>query len=121
VAASPSPSASASARGRLAPAASAPSDGERIDTLVASGVTIEHILSGRLDSPISYRQDRDEWVVVLEGSAELEIAGDVVALAAGDWILLPATTPHRVLRTNPGTRWLAVHFDPTPPASADSA
>ena len=57
--------------------------------------------------------EADEWVVVLDGSAELEVAGQQRTLAAGDWIVLPAGTPHRVLATTTGTRWLAVHVAPS--------
>ncbi len=54
----------------------APAVGE--DTVVlarASGFTVEQILSGRLDGPQDYVQDHDEWVVVLDGGAVLEVAG----------------------------------------------
>jgi cupin 2 domain-containing protein len=74
------------------------------------GVTIEHILSSAEVDRVDYDQERDEWVVVLEGGATLDIEGDTVRLAAGDWLLLPAHRRHRVTATEPGTRWLAVHL-----------
>ena len=95
--------------GRLAPVDVAPAVGE--DTVVlarASGFTVEQILSGRLDAPQDYVQDHDEWVVVLDGGAVLEVAGVAHDLVAGDWWFLPAGTPHRLVRTAPGTSWLAV-------------
>lgn len=99
-------------RGELAPATDAPDTGERIDPLVdTDGAIIEHILSGQLTHPVEYVQDRDEWVLVLEGSAMLDIEGEPTTVSAGEWLLLPATTRHRLLRTDPGTRWLAVHLD----------
>jgi mannose-6-phosphate isomerase-like protein (cupin superfamily) len=70
---------------------------------------VEHIVSGRLEAPVDYDQDDDEWVLVLAGSAEIEIHDEVLDLAAGDWLLLPARTPHRLLSVEPGTRWLALH------------
>jgi len=73
-----------------------------------AGFTVEQILSGRLSAPQDYEQDHDEWVVVLEGSATLEVDGVAHDLGAGDWWLLPAHTPHRLVRTEPGTNWLAV-------------
>lgn len=76
---------------------------------VGDGVVVEQILSGRLAGPADYLQDHDEWVAVLEGSADLEVRDELLALAAGDWVLLPRGTPHRLLSTEPGTRWLAVH------------
>jgi mannose-6-phosphate isomerase-like protein (cupin superfamily) len=73
---------------------------------------VEEILSGRLDGPVDYVQDQDEWVVVLEGGAVLEVGAEHVELDPGDWVLLPAAVPHRLVETTPGTRWLAVHVHP---------
>jgi cupin 2 domain-containing protein len=102
---------SAFRRGRLARAAGAPAFGEAVEQLVASGgVAIEHIVSGELDEPMAFDQDHDEWVVVLEGSADVEVCDEVFALEPGDWLLLPGGTPHRLLHTSRGTRWLAVHL-----------
>jgi cupin 2 domain-containing protein len=74
------------------------------------GVVIEHILSSAAVDPVEHDQDHDEWVIVLEGAASLEVEGSVVDLAAGDWLLLPAGRRHRVVATTRGTRWLAVHL-----------
>jgi cupin 2 domain-containing protein len=102
-----------SVRGRLFDAASAPATGERIDELVRVGaggsVRVEQILSGALPAPVDYLQDHDEWVVVLAGRAALEVGDEHVELFAGDWVVLPRDVPHRVLKTSPGTNWLAVH------------
>ena len=100
-------------RGRLPDGASAPEVGEDVVVLVADDrVVIEHIASGRTPEPVAFDQMHDEWVVVLEGAADLELDGQVLALVAGDWLLVPGSTPHRLLRTEPGTRWLAVHVQP---------
>jgi cupin 2 domain-containing protein len=48
-------------------------------------------------------------VVVLEGAAVVEVDGERLDLAPGDWVLLPAGVPHSVVRTEIGTNWLAVH------------
>lgn len=96
-------------QGRLRAAASAPETGEDTIPLATVGpVAVEQILSGRLESPVDYRADVDEWVVVLAGRARLEIAGTRLTLEAGDWVLLPAGTPHRLADTQPGTSWLSV-------------
>ena len=73
-------------------------------------MVIEQILSGVVDRPVDYDQDHDEWVVLLEGSAELEINGERLSLEKGDWVLLPRRTPHRLIRTTQGTNWIAVHM-----------
>jgi cupin 2 domain-containing protein len=98
-------------RGRLHDASSAPSHGERVEeVLQLRTLAVRQILSGGLDGPVDYRQDEDEWVVVLAGAAVLEVDGERVDLAGGDWVLLPAGTPHRLVHTEPGTNWLTVHL-----------
>jgi cupin 2 domain-containing protein len=96
-------------RGRLRAGSTAPQDGEATDVLATvDGAVVEQIRTGRLEGPVDYRADVDEWVLVLEGSAVLEVAGTPVELRAGDWVMLPARTPHRLLDTEPGTNWLTV-------------
>ncbi len=95
--------------GHLRAVDAAPAAGEaswRVATV--AGVTVEQILSGRLDAPVDYLADVDEWVVVLAGRAVLEVAETVLELGPGDWVLLPAHTPHRLVDTEPGTSWLTV-------------
>jgi cupin 2 domain-containing protein len=91
----------------------APMVGEHFRELAAvQNVVIEEIVSSALPDSVEYRQSHDEWVVVLAGVARLDINGSDVALAAGEWVLIPAWTPHRVVDTAAGTRWLAVHVHP---------
>jgi len=97
-------------RGRLLDPSGAPAAGERFETLAAfAGVTVEQILSGRLERPGEYLQEHDEWVVLLAGRARLEVDGEAIDLEAGGWLLLSAGVPHTVLETEPGSSWLAVH------------
>lgn len=72
-------------------------------------VMVEQIISSSSPDPVEYLQVQDEWAVVLEGAAVLDVDGTEVRLGPGDWVLLSAATPHRVLMTEAGTRWLAVH------------
>ena len=100
-------------RGRLRTGRSAPADGEETVLLGAvDGIRIEQILSGRIDAPVDYLADVDEWVVVLEGRAVLEVAGASLTLGPGDWVLLPARVPHRLVETDAGTNWLTVTGGP---------
>jgi cupin 2 domain-containing protein len=80
--------------------------------LETRGVVVEQILSGALDAPVGYLQDTDEWVVLLEGRATLVVAGEDVALEAGDWLWLPAGVEHTLVETAPRSNWLAVHVRP---------
>ncbi len=92
---------------------SIPDKGEDFTTLLErDGVRIVRIVSSDDIEPVEYIQDEDEWVVVLEGEAVLDIDGDTKTLHRGDTLLIPAKTPHNVLQTEKGTLWLAAHFSP---------
>jgi len=100
-------------RGRF-DSAPPPDTGERFTELAQMGnVVVESIVSSASPDDGVYLQAQDEWVMLVDGSAELDVDGDHVSLTAGDWMLLPAGVPHRVLRTSDGARWLAVHVHPT--------
>lgn len=90
---------------------------ERFDTLAGDGdVRIERIVSQGHSTPEGewYDQERDEWVLLLTGSAGLLFEGEAGPrrLTAGDYLLIPAHCRHRVAWTDPDrqTVWLAVHF-----------
>jgi cupin 2 domain-containing protein len=55
-----------------------------------------------------YDQDRDEWVILLEGEAVLEIDNRVLTLQRGDYFFIPKHRVHRVLSTSKNALWLAV-------------
>ena len=87
----------------------APLQGESVEVVAeVSGVVVEQILSGEIAAPVEYRQDHDEWVLVLAGGAKLTADGTTITLSAGDWLLLPRDAPHRLDSTAPGTNWLVV-------------
>jgi cupin 2 domain-containing protein len=80
------------------------------------GVSIERIVSTGQATPEGewLEQDRDEWVVLLEGEAELAYDdGSRVRLHSGDHLLIAAGVRHRVewTRADPPCVWLAVHAD----------
>ena len=102
--------------GNLYQDATPPESGERFDTLLShGGMTIERIVStSKLESQL-YVQEQDEWVVLLQGEALLDVDGAQVALRAGGYVFLPSRTPHRVLRVSDGAMWLAVHWRTTAP------
>ncbi|MCP4303778.1 MAG: cupin domain-containing protein [bacterium] len=85
------------------------------DLLKQPGLRIERIVSTGQASPPGfwYDQDWDEWVLVVSGSAGLQIEGaPEQTLRPGDYVLLPAHTRHRVAWTDADapTVWLAVHI-----------
>src|SRR5947207_11761570 len=81
-------------------------------------VKVERIVSRGHATPPGqwYDQDQDEWVVLLKGSAGVRIEGrdQLIEMAPGDYLLLPAQLRHRVEWTATGgdTVWLAVHARP---------
>lgn len=92
---------------------------EFVDILVSKSdgeIRIERIVSRGHSSPSGYWYDqpRNEFVVLLKGSAGLRFEGseDTMALQPGDWIDIPAHQKHRVEWTDPNqdTVWLAVHY-----------
>ena len=90
---------------------------EQFLPLVAAGaVLVERIVSTGQASPPGfwYDQARDEFVLLLQGSAGLTLEGEAAPrrLAPGDWLHLPAHRRHRVDWTSaaPPAIWLAVHF-----------
>ena len=88
-----------------------PTSGETFTTLLDHPhARIIRIASSDDIEPILYNQEEDEWVVVIEGAAVLDIDGHEKILRRGESLLIPAHTKHRVLQTENGTVWLAVHF-----------
>jgi len=90
-----------------------PPAGETFDILLSLGnIRIERIASSDIIPETDCNQEQDEWVLLLEGEAELEIDGEAVTLARMDSLFIPAGTTHRVRKTRRGTVWLAVHVFP---------
>lgn len=96
--------------GSLGDAGEPPEVGEQTTEVVrADGFRVEVISSGVVNTPVEFIQAHDEWVLVLEGSATLDVGGSDHELSAGDWLFVPAGAAHRLVFVQPGTRWLAVH------------
>lgn len=107
-------------QGSLFDLSAARTDRETVEVLLdRPGARIERIVSTGQATPPGqwYDQPGDEWVALLAGRATLQLeAGDLVALAPGVWVLIPARVRHRVEATSadPPCVWLAVHLPPTP-------
>jgi len=91
--------------------------GELFDRLAGGdAILVERIVSsGQATPPDRWTsQNRDEWVVLVQGEAELSFDdGSRMRLSAGDHVLIPAGERHRVewTREDPPCIWLAVHAD----------
>ncbi|QUI69156.1 cupin domain-containing protein (plasmid) [Pseudoalteromonas piscicida] len=80
-----------------------------------SNIRIERIVSNGHTSPSSgyYDQDENEWVLVLQGCAELIFGdGKTITLKAGDSLNIPAHQKHKVSYTDTlePTIWLAIFY-----------
>ncbi len=88
-----------------------PKKGEDFTTLLEyKNIKILRIVSSQNLEIKEYIQKEDEWVLLLEGAALLEIKGEQKELKKGEALFIPANTPHKVLQTQKGTLWLAVHI-----------
>ncbi|MEZ0368338.1 MAG: cupin domain-containing protein [Candidatus Sericytochromatia bacterium] len=94
-------------------------DAEIFETLLErgplNGLQLERIVSaGQVTAAGQwYDQAWEEWVLLLQGEAELEYDdGRRLALCSGDSVLIPAHQRHRVARTSqePPCIWLALHL-----------
>lgn len=89
---------------------------ELFETLLKTkDVTLERIVSKGHITPKGewYDQERDEWVLLLAGSATIHFDdGDLTELRPGDYLLIPAHRKHRVVKTDTfcETIWLALHY-----------
>lgn len=94
-----------------------PSEEEVFEKIIEQeNFLLERIISTGQQSSAGfwYEQERDEWVVLLQGKATLEFqqTQEKLHLTAGDSILLPALCKHRVSYTSsePPCIWLALHY-----------
>ncbi len=86
------------------------------ELFAAQNFRAERIVSFGQTSPEGYwyDQDENEWVMLLQGAAQLIIEGSEqpLNLLPGDYLLLLAHVRHRVIWTDPQceTVWLTIHF-----------
>jgi len=82
--------------------------------LPSKSVRVERIVSFGQASPAGfwYDQPENEWVLLLEGSAQLRIDNRLIDLLPGDYLNIPAGMRHRVEKTDEIRRtvWLAVFY-----------
>ncbi|HOY30912.1 MAG TPA: cupin domain-containing protein [Bacteroidales bacterium] len=90
---------------------------EVINTLLSGkNIKIEQIISSGQTSPAEgwFDQMQHEWVLLLQGEAQLEFEKKLIKhLHRGDFLLIPPHCKHKVVytSTDPSCIWLAVFFD----------
>jgi len=88
-----------------------PIDSEFFETILKhKNIEIKKIISNTLKTPQTFIQKEDEFVVLLKGCAKIEINGEVKKLKSGDYLFIPANTPHTLLKTKKTAIWLAIHI-----------
>ena len=78
-------------------------------------ILIERVVSTGQVTPEGewYDQERDEWLIVLQGEGELGYEdGSQIKLTTGDYLFIPAHQKHRVEHTSaePPCIWLTIFF-----------
>lgn len=88
--------------------------------LETSSFRLEQITSYGTASPpnLWYNQAQSEWVMLAQGQATLVFKDQApLQLKAGDHLLIPKHTLHRVEHTSTDAVWLALHFSDDTPSS----
>lgn len=91
-------------------------DEQFIELLSAPHVRIERIVSSGQSSPPGHFYDQDwaEWVLVVQGAAEILFEGEAepTLLRSGDYLYIPPHARHRIEWTDRErpTVWLGIHF-----------
>lgn len=89
-----------------------PLKGEDFTTLLEdNGLKVSRIVSSNKVEGKLYIQKESEFVILLEGSATLEVDGKIVELKRGDTLHIAAKVPHKVLKTEQNTLWLAIYYN----------
>jgi cupin 2 domain-containing protein len=87
---------------------------EFLTLLEKENLKIERIVSDGQVSPEDfwYDQQQHEWLLLLQGEAELEFTDKKVKLKVGDFLEVPAHCKHRVsyTSTTEKTIWLAIFW-----------
>ncbi|WP_294141869.1 cupin domain-containing protein [uncultured Sanguibacteroides sp.] len=77
-------------------------------------VRVERIVSTGQVSPEGfwYDQEEDEWVMIVQGEAVLNVEGEWKELKQGDYLFLPKHCKHRVEKTGekPPCIWLCLFW-----------
>ena len=81
------------------------------ELLQHKNVTINRIVSNRLENGSWYDQDEDEWLVLIRGAALLMVDNEEKTLRSGDTLFIPEGQLHKVISTSDDALWLTVHID----------
>ncbi len=84
------------------------------DIISSNSIKIERIISDGHTSPKKgwYKSSQNEWVIVLQGKAILELEKKSIELNVGDYFNIEADTKHKVSYTSKSekTIWLTIYY-----------
>ncbi len=66
------------------------------------GISIDTVAAGMRSCPYHFHYAQEEAFVILEGSGSLRVAGEMLAIAAGDVVFIPPGPqyPHQIVNTS---------------------
>jgi cupin 2 domain-containing protein len=86
-------------------------DSENFYTLLKhKNITVKTIVSNTLKTPQTFKQDIDEYVIVISGCAKIKMDGMTHKLKKGDTLFIPANKEHILLKTKQVVVWLAIYM-----------
>lgn len=84
------------------------------DIFKSENIRIERIISLGRDSNDGkwYNQDENEWVILLQGKADIIFENENINLIRGDYLFIEKHRKHKVIiqEENTETIWLAIFF-----------
>jgi cupin 2 domain-containing protein len=84
---------------------------ESFETLFKNkNVKIKKIVSNSLATKQTFKQDKNEFVVLLKGKATLKMGKKIYKLKKGDLLFIKKNKKHSLLNTSKKAIWLAFYF-----------
>ncbi len=85
--------------------------GEDVKSILKyKNIVIKRIVSSENLEVCTFSQEEAEWVLLVEGSAEISMKNRNYILKRGDFIFIPKKQEHTILKVETGTIWLAIHI-----------
>ena len=81
------------------------------------GAAIDILAPGKVSCPYHFHHAQEEMFVILEGAGSLRVAGEMLPVAAGDVLFIPAgpAYPHQIINTSQAPlKYLSISTRETP-------
>jgi cupin 2 domain-containing protein len=88
-----------------------PSKGEFVEEILHyKNIAIKKIVSSDTLETDTFLQEEAEWVMLLEGEAQIMMNDLCYNLQKGEYLFIPPLTQHTITKVKAGTIWLAIHI-----------